>query len=91
MRCWGDNPGAFLGYGNVGDMGDDELPSDMPPLNVGGPAIQVATGGEFTCVLLATRDIRCWGHNHLGQLGYGHTYTLGDAVDEMPTPPVQVN
>jgi hypothetical protein len=31
---------------------------------------------------LADANIRCWGRNDYGQLGYGHTDTIGD--DETP-------
>jgi alpha-tubulin suppressor-like RCC1 family protein len=44
--------------------------------------LEVAAGSEHTCALLQGRRVRCWGRNQYGQLGYGHTRTLGD--DEAP-------
>lgn len=40
--------------------------------------IQVSNGGFHTCGLLATGDVKCFGQNQYGQLGYGHTNNLGD-------------
>ena len=35
-----------------------------------------------SCVILSENRLRCWGANWYGQLGYGHTNTIGD--DEAP-------
>ncbi|HYO59410.1 MAG TPA: RCC1 repeat-containing protein, partial [Archangium sp.] len=43
---------------------------------------QLAVGGQHTCALLESGMVRCWGRNHAGQLGYGHTRDVGD--DESP-------
>jgi hypothetical protein len=56
---------------------------------VANPVIQVAIGGNHTCVLLTNRDVRCWGFNFSGQLGLGNTNSIGN--DEAPNsvPPIQ--
>jgi len=71
-KCWGAQS-AHLGYGDVENLGDDETPDAIPPLNVGGPVAQVARGGEHTCVLLQTGRVKCWGAVVLGGLGYPGT------------------
>lgn len=39
---------------------------------------EVSAGGQHTCALLETKEVRCWGQNEFGQLGYGHTDNIGD-------------
>ena len=39
----------------------------------GGAVIQVATGYNHTCALLANRTVECWGSNSAGRLGDGTT------------------
>ena len=75
VRCWGANAFGQLGYGNTTTIGDDEVPSSVAaPVNLsGGNVLQIAAGAWHTCVLLDTGNIRCWGLNSSGQLGYGTT------------------
>jgi cysteine-rich repeat protein len=43
---------------------------------------QLAVGDHYTCALLATGAVRCWGENQVGSLGYGNLEDVGD--DETP-------
>jgi alpha-tubulin suppressor-like RCC1 family protein len=45
---------------------------------VGVNVVQVATGSAHTCVVTNAGFLRCWGSNGSGQLGYGHTQSVGD-------------
>ena len=83
LHCWGNNADGKLGYGHAMDIGDDEPPSNAGAVSVGGPVAQVAAGNAHTCARLTSGDIRCWGRNESGQLGYGHTDSIGD--DELPS------
>ncbi|MGE0326711.1 MAG: RCC1 domain-containing protein [Polyangiaceae bacterium] len=83
LKCWGQNASGQLGQGNTDTLGDDELPSSAPVVDVGGKVVQVAAGGAHTCVLLEAGDVKCFGSNQFGQLGYGMTNTIGD--DELPS------
>lgn len=75
VRCWGqgdwDAPGYGDGIGTLEDIGDDETPASLGDVEVGEPAVQVATGGTHTCALLASGAMRCWGNHSSGQLGGG--------------------
>jgi hypothetical protein len=83
VRCWGLNNAGQLGYGHTDTIGDDELPSTVGTVQVGGTVVQLAAGLRHTCALLDSGAVRCWGRNNVGQLGYGHTDTIGD--DELPS------
>lgn len=83
VKCWGANDQGQLGQGNTEPIGDDELPSSAPVVDVGGKVAEVACGFSHTCVLLEDKSVKCWGANSFGQLGYGNTNTIGD--DEVPS------
>ncbi len=66
VRCWGQ--GLLLGLGGVDTIGDDELPSSVEPVDLGGRrATHISVHGN-TCVVVESGDVYCWG---LGTLGYG--------------------
>lgn len=88
LRCWGRNDHGTLGLGAVGNVGDNESPSALPPvyLGPGRTAVAVDTGEKNTCVLLDDATVRCWGDNTWGQLPT-NAPVVGD--DELPVlPPV---
>jgi cysteine-rich repeat protein len=78
IRCWGRGQDGQLGLGNRLHIGDDELPSTAPTVNLGAGVIDVAAGGSNTCALLNHGGLRCWGLGIDGMHGNGHTLTLGD-------------
>jgi cysteine-rich repeat protein len=85
LRCWGGNSRGQLGLGHTNNIGDG--PGEMPPpaVNFGvGNIVQLDVGSYFTCVLLDTNKVRCWGYNEYSQLGLGHTNNIGDGPGEMP-------
>ena len=73
---------AQLGYGNTTDIGDNETPASVGPVNLGAgrTARAIAAGFYHACAILDQRQVRCWG---LGvALGYPNTGSIGD--DETP-------
>lgn len=82
VRCWGEGTQGALGYGTQDNIGDDESPAFAGDVDVGGRVTQISTGDWFTCALLDTGAVRCWGHGSDGRLGYGSTESIGD--DELP-------
>ncbi|KRA31045.1 MULTISPECIES: RCC1 domain-containing protein [unclassified Nocardioides] len=81
VRCWGAS-GGRLGLGNLRAVGDDELPTAVPVLRLGGDASSLSVGDAHSCARLANGDIRCWGLGGSGRLGNASTATVGD--DEHP-------
>jgi alpha-tubulin suppressor-like RCC1 family protein len=72
-RCWGN--GSLLGLAiNQPDIGDNELPTAIGPLDAGGSIVELALATSHTCALLASGEVRCWGFNIYGELGYGFSY-----------------
>ena len=61
-------------------MGDNLSTVD---LGSGRTAVDIATGVGFTCALLDTGAVKCWGNNDNGQLGIGNTTQMGDHTGEM--------
>lgn len=81
-RCWGANDAGQLGLGHTEIVGDDETPSQARPIVLESAVVELAAGESHTCARLTTGAVRCWGANDAGQLGLGHTETIGD--DERP-------
>jgi alpha-tubulin suppressor-like RCC1 family protein len=59
-------------------VGDDELPSTVPLVEVGESVEQLVAGAAHTCARLSTGNVRCWGAGADGRLGYGNTENIGD-------------
>ena len=77
VRCWGSGLFAKLGALSE-DIGDDELPTALAVVVLGGNADEVALGLDHTCARLSDLSIRCWGTGDGGRLGYGDQLTVGD-------------
>jgi alpha-tubulin suppressor-like RCC1 family protein len=90
VRCWGSGFWGRLGYGNTNSIGDDETPASVGDVFLGGTAIQIAAGDAHNCALLAGGNVRCWGANDAGQLGYGNTDRIGDDETPASAGPVQL-
>lgn len=79
LRCWGMNLGGQLGYGHTENIGDNEFPTDEPnPVDMGGPVRDISCSSGYSCAVLETGGLRCWGVNTSGRLGYGVPGNVGD-------------
>ncbi|KIG17854.1 hypothetical protein DB30_02477 [Enhygromyxa salina] len=78
VRCWGRNADGQLGLGVAGDIGDNELPTAVDPIDLGGPAISISSGNLHSCAVLEDYSVVCWGYGSTGSLGYGNTNNIGD-------------
>ncbi len=67
--CWGYGPGGQLGYPALDSKCDtaDEIPANQ--VNFDGSAIDIAAGGQHTCVIVTDQSVKCWGYSSAGQLG----------------------
>lgn len=93
LRCFGRAAEGQLGYGDLFDIGDDELPSSVGLVPLGGPVQAVFTrGGSFHgCALMGDGAVRCWGAAGAGRLGLpGVTTPIGDDEPAAAAPTVDV-
>jgi alpha-tubulin suppressor-like RCC1 family protein len=88
ISCWGQNLDGQLGYGNTNNIGNTEFPEDAGTVKIEsdatqGKVIKIFSGNSHNCVLFESGNIKCWGFNPRGQLGYGNTETIGN--NEFPS------
>jgi alpha-tubulin suppressor-like RCC1 family protein len=72
--CWGGNLFGQLGTSNTGECQHPLLtiPCSITAVPVDGleeRATRLASGNQFTCALIESRSVACWGNNDSGQLG----------------------
>ncbi len=86
-KCWGYNIYGQLGYGDTNNRGDgpNEMGDYLPVVDLGSSFVvqNIALGYYHTCALSIGGEIKCWGYNNYGQLGYGDTNNRGDVSNEM--------
>lgn len=90
VRCWGQGGSGQLGSGNRDNRGDGAVDplsgtDDASTVPLGGPAIAISAGGEFTCALLSAGTVRCWGDGRFGVLGSRGTDARLDGLAGGPT------
>jgi len=79
--CWGDNTSGQLGSSSASSQ--SSAPVAVTGLASGVSAI--AAGGAFTCALLGTGQLVCWGDGSRGQLG-GSTSSNAPVAVPLPAP-----
>jgi alpha-tubulin suppressor-like RCC1 family protein len=89
VRCWGQNADGQLGYPDA-SFGDGQALADLPDVELGGRAVEVAAGGSHTCALLDDGSVRCWGDNGFAQLGQGDPELLGGPLTPTRLPAVNL-
>jgi alpha-tubulin suppressor-like RCC1 family protein len=88
IKCWGNayagRLGSGQGYEFIGDE-PDELGDDLPVVDLGASesATSMATGYAHSCAVLASGNLKCWGHSGFAQLGLGDRENRGDEPGEM--------
>jgi alpha-tubulin suppressor-like RCC1 family protein len=62
VRCWGASPEGQTGQGLDGrNIGDDEVPTAFPALDLGARVTQLSSAHGPICALLEGGAVRCWG------------------------------
>jgi len=66
VKCWGYNY-----YGELGSSTNSVTNNANPtPIDTGlSGIVAIAAGSYHTCALTTAGGVKCWGHNHYGQLG----------------------
>ncbi|HEV8551624.1 MAG TPA: hypothetical protein VGQ57_21395 [Polyangiaceae bacterium] len=82
------NGGASAAAGSGATAGAGGAAGSGPcgPLSAPCPAttvVHLSAGGGAVCALFASGNVKCWGSNLYGHLGYGNTKNIGD--DELPS------
>ena len=68
VYCWGLND-----HGDDGDGTTSQRDSPVVVVGLPADATQVSAGDDYTCALLKTQQVWCWGLNSVGQLGNNST------------------
>ena len=76
VKCWGT--GTSVGGGN------NYVYTRPFTINLNYSVKQLVAGGSHTCVLFENERVKCWGYNRYGQLGLGHTHTIGNSSLTLP-------
>lgn len=86
VKCWGVNSSGQLGYDDTtnrgGTLGSMAALAEVN-LGAGRTATDIALGSSFSCALLDTGDVKCWGLNGNGQLGYDDFTARGNTLGSM--------
>ena len=69
LKCWGSNNMGQLGVGDI----DQRLTPTTVDLGAGRTAIKINSRGLNTCAILDNGQLKCWGWNLNGQVGFGFT------------------
>ncbi|MFM2308860.1 MAG: hypothetical protein RLY87_981 [Chloroflexota bacterium] len=87
IKCWGYNGEGQLGYGDTVSRGTDatKMGANLATVDLGTgiTATKVVAGEFFTCALLNTKQVKCWGQNNNAQLGSGSRTNIGNVAGQM--------
>lgn len=76
----GNNGTTTLEYALTPDQFPDNPAVDGPLTGIN----SIRAGENHTCALFNNGLLRCWGRNHMGQLGYGNTLPIGTTSSNLP-------
>jgi len=94
IKCFGNNDYGQLGQGDKNNRGStvSTIGDNLPKIDLGNQdeVIHFQVGGSHACVVFKginekASEMKCFGKNDQGQLGYGNTNNYGDESNEMGT------
>lgn len=91
VKCWGAGAKGQNGNGSTENLGDNEHPSTIPYVNIGGVVTNLSTSQSMAngfCVVLNDGKIKCWGAGEYYQ--NGNWGTIGDDEDVASIPSLGV-
>jgi alpha-tubulin suppressor-like RCC1 family protein len=88
VKCWGSDSAGQLGLDSTAGHGAsaDGMGDNLPPVDLGtGRTVSsLASGDGYTCAVLDTHELKCWGYNRLGELGLPDLLdNRGDGIVDM--------
>jgi len=75
LTCWGANRWGQVGNGTTDDAWFPEPVTGLDGSTMATMVTDVAVGEEWTCAILATGGVKCWGRGNVHQLGTGTAST----------------
>lgn len=89
VRCWGQGASGQLGSGDRDNRFDGYADprtgtDDASVVPLGAAATQLSAGGSFTCAVLTTGAVRCWGDGLFGRTGARGTDSRLDGLADGP-------
>jgi hypothetical protein len=76
IKCFGEGRYGVIGTADTRSRGEDarDMGDALPFVDLGSfRAALLVTGGLHACARSTEHRVKCWGNNHSGQLGLGHT------------------
>ncbi|CAE7752530.1 HERC4 [Symbiodinium sp. CCMP2456] len=86
VKCWGQSDRLGLGLGDSGvyiGASPNQMGDALPAVDLGPLPAQITAGFSHACVVLSDGAVKCWGRNHVGQLGHGNLEDAGEQPGEM--------
>ena len=87
VKCWGNN---LLGQLGDGQACGAVCTTAVDVQSLTGSVSAISSGGNHTCALMQTGEVKCWGLNHFGQLGAETAEVCGIISFSCSTTPVDV-
>ena len=87
IKCWGQNHKGQLGVGDTENRGNaiDEMGDNLIAVDLGTNFIPytISVGNYHVVAVSVSGEVKAWGFNDGGQLGYGDKENRGDEPNEM--------